>query len=179
MSDYPPIYSFNDYREYLSACIEVAKEKGFSLRQLAKKGDIGNPTYFQQVASGKRNLTVPMIKKLSAALALDEDEKEYLKSLVLYEHDDDADREKLLTTMKKLVRKASTVVVEEGSMNEHWLYGFVYVLAAMEDYPLSVDRAFKLIPSLATREEIEQAFDFLIKNGMLLPTDEPEPEHHG
>jgi uncharacterized protein (TIGR02147 family) len=80
------IYSYLDYRKFLSDFYQAAKksEKGYSYRVFSQKAGIVAPNFLQWLIEGKRNLAVKTIPGVVCALGLDEKQAEYFSELVQF-----------------------------------------------------------------------------------------------
>lgn len=88
MSEWKPdIYTFLDYRAYLSAYYDAAKANlpAFSYRYFARKAGYASPNFLKLVIDGKRNLGADSIPRFTKALQLDGDEGRFFGDLVALE----------------------------------------------------------------------------------------------
>ncbi len=78
--NYPNIYSYHDFREYLRDWIEHKKniDPNFSVRSLARSSGV-SPGYIPLILSGKRTLTEKSARKLVPSLNLSKSEQKYFE----------------------------------------------------------------------------------------------------
>jgi uncharacterized protein (TIGR02147 family) len=81
------IFEYFDYRAFLRDyyLYKKSRNRNFSYRSFARKGDIKSPVFFKEVAEGKKNLSRSMIDKFCLALQFSEKEATYFKYLVLFD----------------------------------------------------------------------------------------------
>lgn len=86
------LFQAESYREYLAAVVEVEKSagRGASLRILAERFGIGLST-FKMVLDGSRNLTVRNVHRISVALNLTAQEREFFECMVMRDQSEDED----------------------------------------------------------------------------------------
>jgi uncharacterized protein (TIGR02147 family) len=85
MKTAPSIFSYEDYRKYLSDWMDAKRATGKgSARWFAKQAGFGAHDIFLLVTSGRRNLSMRSIGKFAKTLALKPHESAYFENLVLY-----------------------------------------------------------------------------------------------
>lgn len=91
------IYDFHNYRDFLKLEIERlrAKNPKLSYRNISKKIGVASPNFIFLVMQGKRNLSLPMAKKLAKFFEFNQDETTFFSALVGYNQAADVE-EKLM-----------------------------------------------------------------------------------
>jgi uncharacterized protein (TIGR02147 family) len=84
MWDKPPIYEYDNFRNYLKEVYGRAKARGrkYSLRYFSRLLGFSSPSFFKLVMDGKRNLSDGSIDRFVEVLKLNSQEARYFRSLV-------------------------------------------------------------------------------------------------
>jgi uncharacterized protein (TIGR02147 family) len=82
----PNVYSYSDYRSYLSDHYAYAKENeyGFSFRVFSKRANVSSSNYLRLVIDGKRNLSPTMATQFGTACGLSGSALDFFCELVAY-----------------------------------------------------------------------------------------------
>ncbi|MGE0172339.1 MAG: TIGR02147 family protein [Oligoflexales bacterium] len=165
------IYKFTNYRDYLQASLTKLKEDGLSFRALAKKAELGSPSYFQAILSGKKNITVKTATKIADALDLKGNQRKYFLDLVNLDLCDPAEKAGIYEDMRRCMKRDLYNDVVDADIFFHWLNIVIRELATT-DCILNVDSICEKLGNLAKRSEVEKSLDFLVKRKWLIPTGE-------
>jgi uncharacterized protein (TIGR02147 family) len=173
----PDIYQFLDYREYLRAYYEAAKEAvpAFSYRYFSRRAGFSSPNYLKMVMDGDRNLTDDSVKKMVRGLELEGDEARFFADLVDFVQAVDAEKrneayERVAASQQ--FRQARRI---DHSMFEYlsrWYLPAIREMAAHEEFtddPAWIAR--RLFPSI-TEEEAAEALELLFEMGLLIRTED-------
>lgn len=166
------IFEFTDYRnflrEYLKYEVEVEKR---SFRYLAKRAGLSSPNFLQRVLSGERNIKPTLADKIAVALGLNNSEKQYFCALVDYEDAEGELKQTILENLIKLARRAKSKYVQDETIHSSWLNYVLLELARMREPALTLDSATYALKGLATRAQIAEQFEFLVKKSYLVLDD--------
>lgn len=167
------IFTYSNYRTYLNDFLEAKIAAGESFRSLAKMADIKSPNFLQLVLKGRRNFTIKSANSFADGLKFSPNEKEYFVSLVRLEHDETAPREEILRIMLKCVGKARGIKVKDDDVFSHWLYPTLLELTRVKSIKLDPENISKILKKPTSKEDVEQALQYLIKKGYIEETQEP------
>ncbi|MGE0172490.1 MAG: TIGR02147 family protein [Oligoflexales bacterium] len=156
------IYEHLSYRSFLKTFLEIKKEQGVSQRAIIKRGKIGSPGYLKAVIEGERRLTNASAEKVAAALGLEGNERDYLYAMVRLEHGSDAEKDKALIELRKLLIKSKEVEVPSEDFFSHWVNGVVFSLATIEGIEFTAENLYRKLGGIARVEEIQGSMDFLL-----------------
>ncbi len=189
----PEIFSFVDYRLYLTEIVEWGRSTGtFSNRDFAKRAGLGSPSFLRMIIQGKRNLSLKTAQKISVALKLASEEALYLEGLVRLSHEVSArEGDKILRDLLKSRKlKASRLMLsQEYDLFSKWYYipifeglgslwkteGAEEIAAATRLSVREVKEALKLLESLNL---IEQKDGRWIRKEMALEATNPMMNIH-
>lgn len=177
MADWKPnIFEFLDYRAYLRAYYEAAKEHlpAFSYRYFARRAGLSSPSFLRLVMHGERNIGTTA-QNFAQGLELDEHEANYFELLVEFDQSD-SDKEANEAYEKLAARRRfrNARRIHEGMFEylSHWYYPAIREMVARADFrddPQWISE--QLLPSVAP-ELVEKALDILLELGLVERTDE-------
>lgn len=163
----PNIFSYIDYRVYLQAYYDAAKEhsKAFSYRYFARRAGYSSPSFLRHVMRGERNLSAESVKKFSEAMDLDEEESAFFGALV--EFDQATSPEERSQTFEvvaasrrfRMARRIDSALFEYLS---RWYYPAIREMTARKDF--SEDPAWiasQLVPPISA-EQASEAMNTLL-----------------
>jgi uncharacterized protein (TIGR02147 family) len=167
----PDIFTYTDYRKFLGDFYRERKavDAKFSHRYFSRKIGYNSSGFFSEVLSGKKNLTGPVLLKLSRTLTLKRGEEEYFINLVNFNQARTIDERNRF--YEKLMG-ASQVRVEVLQIEKFEYFGKWYHAAIREllcFYPFRGDfrkLAKKLVPHI-TQEQARQSVRLLLDLGMV------------
>lgn len=139
MEDWKPnIFEFLDYRAYLEAYYEAAKEHvpAFSYRYFARRAGLSSPSFLRHVIRGERNIGTTA-KNFARALELDDEERRFFFMLVDFgqaETEREANQafEKLAASQR--FRKARRIDRGMFQYLSHWYYPAIREMVARPDF---------------------------------------------
>ena len=166
------IFEYDNYRVYLNEFVAWQRSfnANFSLRFLALKAGFKSHSFMHNVLSGKRNLTLESIGKVSKALALGRKETLYMRALVLFNQAQTyEEREEALREMGKIRKTIDFYRVQE---NQYAYYGQWYLpvlreLAVYGDWKRDYRRLGQMLRPPLTGEQAKQGLETLVNIGML------------
>jgi uncharacterized protein (TIGR02147 family) len=183
MTTIPNIFSYNDFRKFLSDyyAFRHATDPTFSKAYICRELGLPNSrSYFQDVLNGKpvSELKVPLFIKLAG---LDSDESRYFRVLVRFNQcDDPAEKELLLDQLVTLNRTPQRLLSAEAfCYYKEWHHSVVKAILEVVDFKDDyTSLAKRLLPPITTRQarasiKLLLALGLVRKNdrGFLKPTD--------
>lgn len=135
MTEVPNLFSYIDHRKWLSDLSEYRKRttKYFSHRWFAQAAGIKNPSFFSQIVSGRRNLTLPMIDRFSEVLELDSREALFFRHLVQFNQSETAlEKQEHYAILREMSGSVNQTMLGEDAWDfyEHWWIAAVRELLA-------------------------------------------------
>lgn len=178
-----PIFEYLDYRQYLADALEEKKQRGMSLRGIARKAGFKSPNYLQLVISGKRGLTPASVVKFADLLALRGAEREFFANLVnLNQAKSSQEQEHHYAKLKASRAYIALKHIERDQFEycSKWYYAAIrelILLPGFKNDPEWIARALRPnIPIKAAKEAMELLFRLnLIRRGpggRIEPTDQ-------
>ena len=168
------IFSFNDYKTYLSSVEQQGEIKGFRSR-LAEATDCQN-AFVSQVLNGDVNFSLEQGLKIAAFLGLRTDEHQYFLWMIEYRRAGTADLKKYFQQLMAALREKNLEIKDrvaipqvlsaeaQATYYSSWIYSAIHVLAMIPSFNTSAKIASALGLSTAAAET---AVDFLVNNGLL------------
>lgn len=124
------IFDYLDYRAYLKAWYESAKDLsyGFSLRVFSQKAGFGSSNILKLVMDGDRNLTLKSLRKFIKGLELGSKGAKYFRHLVLFNqaktHDEKNEHFSELIAMRNY-RQIKSLEVDQYDYCAEWYHSVV------------------------------------------------------
>lgn len=173
----PDIFEFLDYREYLRAYYEAAKEAvpAFSYRYFSRRAGFSSPNYLKLIMDGDRNLTDDSVKKMVRGLELSEDEARFFADLVDFEQASDAAKKNEAYERVAASQQFRQARRLDHSMFEYlsrWYLPAIREMAAHDDFtddPAWV--AERVFPPISQGQAAD-ALDLLFEMGLLVRDDD-------
>jgi uncharacterized protein (TIGR02147 family) len=177
MADWKPdIFTYLDYRAWLRAYYEAAKEEMpvFSFRYFSRKAGYSSPNFLKLVMEGKRNLTEDSVARFTRALQLNPAEARFFEALVEFNQAQSAEEKNAAferVTASRRFRNARRV--EQGFFQylSTWYYPTIRELAGRPDFredPAWI--AAQLLPPIKPAQAAE-AMELLLDLGLLVRDD--------
>ncbi len=167
-------YAFSSYRDLLGQLLPMLLDQGKSYREIAKDCGFKSPNILQQILAGKRNLTDAAAEKLAVGLQLGKDRGAFLRALVHLENPSLRKQEKAMGEIKRQKQKIFRHQVSSGSIHESWTYGLILQLAGLPGFVCTPENIQKSLRMQLSKQEIEDAVQFLKKSGYLVPTEKED-----
>lgn len=154
----PNIYSFYNYREYLSALFNYNKALSpvFSHRYVVSKAGFKSPNSLKNVINGERHLSVEGAERFAAAFKIDEKEREFFVTMVKFNiAKTQSEKERLLAELLKLRKSSSPTILKNEQMDilSAWWHVAIREITALPDFKNSslwISRV--LIPQIAHKD---------------------------
>ncbi len=168
----PDIYEFLDYREYLGAYYEAAKENvpAFSYRYFSRRAGYSSPNYLKLVMDGERNLTEKSTHQMIKGLGLEGEEARFFRALVNFNQATSAREKNEYFEEVSASRRFRSARRIDRSMFEYlscWYYPAIREMAARDDFrddPAWIGR--QLFPRVPAKK-VREALDLLLELGLL------------
>lgn len=172
----PSVYSYIDYRSFLSDSYAHAKETeyGFSFRVFSRRAGISSSNYLRLVIDGKRNLTAQMAARFAEACGLRGAPAEFFCELVAYnqaETNAERNRHHERLTRFRPFREIRQLEPEQALYHSTWYLPAIRELCRRPDFV--EDPAWigaQLSPNVPVHE-VKQALATLLKLGLLYRDD--------
>jgi uncharacterized protein (TIGR02147 family) len=169
------VYDFLDYRAYLRAYYEAAKQRrrSFSFRFFSKLAGLRSPNFLKLVIDGQRNLGAESIERFAHALGLSAADAEFFGDLVaLGQAPTLAEKNRAFENIaaSRRFRAARRISGELFAYLSHWYNPVIRELAARSDFeeePRWI--AAQLRPSISASEAAEAmrlllSLELLVRN---------------
>tara|TARA_Y100000590_G_scaffold417417_2_gene517149 strand:- start:388 stop:1230 length:843 start_codon:yes stop_codon:yes gene_type:complete len=148
--DYPNLFEYMNYREFIGDTLETMKSKNpqFSFSAFAKKGGIPSRATITLVIQGKRNLTPESALLFAKALGLKATEKKYFLTLVDFQRaKTEESKRKHLAKIQNFVNRQQIFPLEklQTEFFSQWYIPAIYVFV-------------RSISPLSTTHQIADAF---------------------
>lgn len=162
----PHVFNYTNYRDYLSDYVQTSKadKTSFSFRNFSLRAEISSPSHLLMVIQGKRNLTLESIDKFIKGLGLKGKEKDFFKSLVLFNQEKDPVKKvSHLEQIKKIrfsTNSKSLKFSEQSSLYDPWylpiLYESVILDNFVEDPKLIAEKLGRKLSEKQVRDGLEK-----------------------
>jgi len=165
------VFEYTDYRKFLSDFYEEKKSenKNYSHRFIARHVGFKSGGHFSQILSGKANISISFIDRLSDFLKLKKREIVYFQTMVLFnqskKHDDKKRYfEKMLFSKEAAIR---TVTVEQYAFYDKWYYTAIRELLSFYRFSGDCDRLARMLQPSISANEAKQAIALLERLGLV------------
>lgn len=169
--NYPDIYTFTCYREYLTQWYRYQKENHpqFSYRSFAEELPQVSYNYLHRIINGSRSLAVKLIPDFTSALALTQDESTYFDVMVRFANAKES-REKTLLMKRLLILRSkygkAKISEERLRFFEMWYRPIIRELASLNSSLTYSEMGKLCIPPLSAKEA-KEAVKFLLDHNFL------------
>lgn len=175
----PVLAEYMDYRLFLGDFYHFKKAqtrmsiRPYSYAIFSAAADIKSPNYLKMIIEGKRNLSPDMVLKFAKACALNKSQTEEFKLLVFFNQcEDPADRNYALKQLSefRMEQKIKLGEFDRKVLEKvpNWIGWIIYALADQAGVTFQVTQLKELLRGKASENEIEHAFENLIKSGELV-----------
>jgi uncharacterized protein (TIGR02147 family) len=140
MEPHPAIYTYLDYRHYLSDIFSQLKNAhpSLSLRAFAKMAGSSSPNFLRLIESRKLNIQPSGIHALSQSLGLTAKERGYFEYMVSFDHaktHDEKDRYFRLILSTREYKMIKTLDKSQYELFSHWYIPVIRELITSASYP--------------------------------------------
>jgi uncharacterized protein (TIGR02147 family) len=169
------IYKFNRPREFLDQVLNDRQSRNprFSLRAWAKQLGFANPSLLSEVLRGKRNLRVPLARKIGENLKLGDSELRYFELLVMLESaKDPAERELYHHLIHKMRPKNPfhVIAIDQFRMISDWHHLAILAMVGLKDFEASPQWIAKKLNQEISPGLAQEAIERLVRLGLLEAT---------
>jgi uncharacterized protein (TIGR02147 family) len=135
----PNIYTFFNYREYLSALFNYNKAISpvFSHRYIVSKAGFKSPNSLKNVINGERHLSVEGAERFAAAFKMEKKERIFFISMVKFNTaQSPAEKEQCLADLLKLRQSSSPADINDAQMEilSKWWHIAIREITALPDF---------------------------------------------
>jgi len=171
----PDIFSYLDYRQFLSDAIAERKKENthFSLRYISQKAGIKSMGFLSMVLKGDRNISEKLIIELARILKLNKKERHYFRSLVYFNQAQSHSEkshfyQEILSLQKGPVR---TVTQNQYAFYDKWYYPAIRELVAIyEITDENYEMLTKLLKPAIKPGDAKSALEVLTRLGLIKKT---------
>ncbi len=162
------LFEYLDYREYLKAWFEAAKQTraGMSYRLFSKRAGLKSTNFIMLVMQGKRNLSDKAAKMVAKGLKLSKEESEFFRYLVLF-NQAEAHNDKALYYEQMLqfrqYRKHRPISQEEYAYCSQWYHAAIRELILDPDFDGKPTWIAERLGNRISREEAAESLKLLQK----------------
>jgi uncharacterized protein (TIGR02147 family) len=171
----PDIYTFFNYREYLSALFIYHKAISpvFSHRYIVGKAGFKSPNSLKNVIDGQRHLSIDGAERFAEAFKIEKKERIYFIAMVKFSSaQSSGEKERCLAELLRLRRSslAANLKDEQMEMLSNWWHVAIREITALPDFknsPLWISRV--LMPSIS-HHDAASSLKLLKKLGLIRKT---------
>ncbi len=165
------VYQYLDYRKLLKDLYQERKtaNANFSYRYISLKTGIRSSGYFANILSGKSNISLKLVLKLSQLFGLKRPEAEYFELLVLFNQSKTHDEKNhLFDRILKLKKsKIKTLLPEYHEYFGNWYYVVIRELLDFHAFSGDYDELARRLSPPITPKEAERAITVLENLGLI------------
>jgi uncharacterized protein (TIGR02147 family) len=166
------VFSYEDYRTYLSDVYAERKQRGLSHRGLARRAGLSSPSFLKAVMDGHKNLAPTTAKRVALALGLVGDAAEYFRLLVvLGQTTDPSERRAVQVSLGRLRRYQDVQALAEASdaYHQHWYLPAIRELSLTDVFRADPRWIARVLTPKITIREVKLALATLERLGLLRP----------
>ena len=167
-----PIYSYINYREYLSDYYAEQKQKTryFSHRYFCQKAGIASSGFLNMVIDGKKNLSENTINKFVGAIGLKSKEALFFRNLVLFNQAKTAAKKQ--DHYSAILTMLNTVTAYNLQATQHRCFDLWYVMVVRElvcihDFQDNFDLIAQSLYPPIKRSEAQEAVNMLLRLNLI------------
>lgn len=178
-----PIFEFNSYRVWLEYWFLEKKKASsqYSYRMIARICHQKSPSFFKDVISGRRHLSLEQEEILRTLMKLDKQEAQYFRDLILFEQDENEDiRQRSFERISAQRRIFESKQLEgDGYLYlSNWYYPVIRELCLRKDFRPEPEWIVEQVVPKIEIEEAIKALQTLKDLGMLTIHDDENIEVH-
>jgi uncharacterized protein (TIGR02147 family) len=155
------VFDYTDYRKYLKDYYTRRKEvlSHFSHRFIAQKVGFKSGGHFSQILSGKANISIVLIEKISSFLEHNNRESSFFQNMILYNQAKEPEVkhkyfEKMLSYKEAKIRQIDT---QQYGLYDHWFFTAVRELIAFFPFHGDFDILADMIIPPITKNQAQEA----------------------
>jgi len=171
------VFDYLDYREFLRDWCDAAKagDSKFSMRNFARRAELGSISHLRMVMKGERGLTADSAEKFARAIDLNDDERLFFGDLVEFNQaGSEADRERLYKALFRHegFRAAHEMTGEHFECLTKWYYVAIREMIALPDFKEDPEWIAANLRPAITPDQAREAIDTLVRCGFASRDDE-------
>lgn len=173
MSWEPSVFDYLDYREFLQAYFEGAKQNvpAFSHRYFARRAGFGSSNFVHLVMKGERNLSTESMLKVIKGCQLNAEQADFFSVLVHFNQartaqEKDEAFEKVAASRR--FRQAREIDHSTWEYLSHWYYPAIREMAARSDFRNDPEWIANQLWPPITRAKARNAMKLLLDLGLLV-----------
>jgi uncharacterized protein (TIGR02147 family) len=157
------IFSYNDYRSYLTSVTEYWQERSLgSLRDLGKLAGFTSPSLLGEILAGRRVLTLMNAERFAKGISLTREATRYLQCLVIATHSRTTSQKfEAIEEMGRLIGIVRRIDIQDPSIHDTWLHSLLFELAKTRDFDANPANIRKKIRTNVPQADIESSINFL------------------
>ena len=166
------IFEYTDYRLYLNEyfCERKTANEHFSHQLFAQKAGIKSSGFVLHVMKGERNLTKPVILKISRAIGLDSNQTDYFEDLVSFEQaKNQSDKEFYFSriAMKRENAKIRTLDDRQYEFYSQWYHSVIREIVGLVEKRIDAKTLSKMLIPPVTPTEFKKSLQLQVDLGLL------------
>lgn len=168
----PDVFGYLSYREFMRDYYLGAKEntRSMSFRSLSKAAGFGSPNFYKLVMDNQRNLSPEAATRISEALKLDAEEKDFFQTLVEFDQEDNREKKnecfERISSFRRF-REAGRIEPDFFEYLSHWYYPTIREMTARADFRLDCNWISQQLHPKVEPENIERAIEVLLRLGFI------------
>lgn len=172
----PNIYTYFNYREYLSALFNYHKALSsvFSHRYIVSKAGFKSPNSLKNVINGERHISIDGAERFAKAFKMDDKERYYFISLVRFNTSrSQKEKERCLAELLKLRNSSLPARLKDEQLEilSAWWHTAIRELTALPDFKNSSVWISRVLEPPIDRNDAAQSLELLKKTGFLQKTE--------
>lgn len=169
----PIVYSYSNFRRYLSDWHAWAQEQNPDLNKSEVSRQLGLPrtrSFFTDVLAG-RKLTPTFVDRMVGLLGIDRDEARYFRILVRYNQADTPEDRELAFDQLAGMSRVQRTELEQASYRyyRHWWIGAVRAMLATGDFTDDPRPIAQILRPAVTPGQVKEAIATLLELGLVEP----------
>ncbi len=165
------IYSYDNYRRYLSDMFKEKKDKeGYTYRDFSKSLGVNSPSWLPQVIKGERNLTPRSTERVANAFHLSKRERSFFEYLVGFtQAKDSKTKDEMYRKMLGLKKQLRLNKLEENQYQLYtkWYFPVIRSLVSKIDFGNDYKLLGNAVNPKISALEAKQAVKLLEKSGFI------------
>jgi uncharacterized protein (TIGR02147 family) len=172
----PNIYTYFNYREYLSALFNYHKALSpvFSHRYIVSKAGFKSPNSLKNVINGERHLSLDGAERFARAFKMDDKERYYFISLVRFNTArSQKEKERCLAELLKLRNSSlpARLKDEQFEILNAWWHTAIREVTALPDFKNSSVWISRILEPPIDRKDAAESLELLKRTGFLHKTE--------
>lgn len=168
------IFEYWDYRKFLKAYYEdqKARNRAFSFQKMAWKAGFRSKSFFNEVMSGKKNLSSGSLFPIAKALGLEGEAFAYFEALVTFNQCRSvAEKEHWFRRLGAFQKRGKSRIVarEQFEFYSRWYHGTIRELVTWYDFGGDYGRLGRQVKPAIGAGQARASVRLLLKLGLIVP----------